>query len=142
VAVIKIRPALYKIEGQPWAWVLLSELAETLGIDAREVWERFFSLSKDVDILAICDGAEFWNVGEEGEIERSFDGQSWRYAFGSEENFKRKLQEGAFYVPAGWAKEVARAWESGAWRRHDQEDEPDNRPLDPIWWQLTHSGWD
>jgi len=132
MAVVKIKPALYIIEGQPWAWVHLSEVAEILGIKAKDVWERFFLLSKDVDVLGICDGAEFWNIGEEGEIAQSFDGERWRYAFGSKENFKRKLQGGDFYVPAGWVLDVIRAWEAGTdkvvFGYHEHRDELDECP--------------
>lgn len=106
----KVKPAIFS-GPLGWGWVRLKELAEIIGQSPVEVWEKFFSLSKDLDILAVSpDLKEVWNVSESGYIAYSGD----RYAFGSPEAFRKALKAGSFYVPAGWAMEVIRARELGA----------------------------
>jgi hypothetical protein len=131
--VVKIKPALYRIEGQPWAWVYLRELAyEVLSMNPRDIWEHFFLLSKDIDVLGISNGSAFWNIGESGEIAHSYDGEEWQYVFGNKESFDINLDFGFFFVPAGWALDVIKAIESGVTRveivYHEHLDDLDECP--------------
>lgn len=113
-----IKPGLYRIEGLPWAWVRMGDLAQLLDITPASVWKNYFLLSKDVDILAVvydCWGAgTMWNIGIEGEVSGSWNGDYWQYALGGKEAFDHALSEGDIYVPAGFAMAVLEAHEKGA----------------------------
>lgn len=121
----KIKPALYRLEdlGLSWAWIYLKELAEIINIPPSTVWENFFALSKDIDLLAISDGMTIWNIGRRGEITLTWDGQEWQYAFGARKKFLYALLIGNIFVPAGWALTVIQACELGAVRIIEQQHE-------------------
>jgi hypothetical protein len=87
-----IKPALYKIEGLPWAWVKIEDLAFVLEIEVSQV-VNFFNLTKDLDkaILTISNGEKMFEITEGDPL--------WRV--------------GGFYVPAGWADAVLKAAEMG-----------------------------
>lgn len=95
----KIKPALYRLEGLPWAWVKLRELSEVVGRSPTEVCEDFWALSKDIDVLAISDGQKMENVLQSREI-----------AYSGGDYFRGEIM----FVPAGWALDVIKAVEDGA----------------------------
>lgn len=93
--ITKVKPALYRVEGLPWAWVRLEELAEVIG----RCPEDFWGLSKDIDVLAVSDGQKMENIFQSREIAYS----GGKYFCGD-----------VVFVPAGWALDVIKAVEAGA----------------------------
>lgn len=113
----KSHPALH--DGpMGWKWVLLGELAEIMNRRPWEVWERFFPLSKDVDLIAVVVNCKFHNVSPGGEISGTIDTDNrWQYAGGGEWEFRQViLKRGQLFVPAGWALQVLEAHKKGVFR--------------------------
>jgi hypothetical protein len=125
----KVKPALYSIVGKPWKWVHMSDLVAIFDMEAVDIWDRFFSLSKDLNVLAVVRGGRFANVTKAGEF---VDGDVPTEHIGAfERSFFHSLH-GCTYVPAGWALDVIKAWETGARKvevvYHEHQDDLDECP--------------
>lgn len=101
-----LSPALYGFRDVEDAWVKLSELALQFGMNPKDLWDRFFSLTKtETHLTVVYDSwgaATQWEAEEDG---RDFE-HPGKWVLGAKEAFDRILQNGDFYVPAGWAKFV------------------------------------
>ena len=136
VIVSRIRPTLYRYSNLPWAWVRLDELAQLdvfEGWTPKQIWRRFFALSKDLDILAVASSdGDFANVGYEGELAYSLRDDEFEYFLGTQAVFNDYLERGDLFVPAGWANDVieARKWRFVGTREvpHEHLDDRDECP--------------
>jgi len=98
----KIRPALYRVKGSPWAWVMLGELAEIIGIEASKIVFNYTDLTRKVDIIRPRSG-----------IVDQFPGSELYSTLSVLEKGDQESQNRAseLFVPAGWALGVLKAVE-------------------------------
>lgn len=102
----QLMPALYGFPGIADAWVRLSDLAQQIGMTPKEVWDRFFSLTKTETRLAVVYDAYASATRWEAEEDGRDAAKPGTWVLGAQEAFILVLQSGDFYVPAGWAKKV------------------------------------
>jgi len=104
----KIRPALYKFDTLPWAWVRLSELAECVGMTPSGCWAQHFSYL-DGELQVLLEGSETPIV--------FVDWHQWERASGklAPSCMEPEMSEKAF-VPAGCVKKV---FDNDFYRRAD-----------------------
>lgn len=103
MSVKMIKPALYRVEGLPWAWVRLQDLGSMLCPESRspdvEVLKRFFNLSKDAP--------------QHGVLAVAWEGEENPQIHNEKLSFLRVIVLEKCLVPAGWAMDVISDWEQG-----------------------------
>jgi hypothetical protein len=108
----KVVPAVYNSPDLPWGWVNLGELAEIVGLDPLELWDRYFGLTKSLreQRLAVSvDGSVAYHVSVTGDTDL-FGPKPWDSTLA----FYRILDH--LFVPAGWASAVQKAIAAGIYQ--------------------------
>lgn len=146
----KVIPTLYSVRGSSWKWVRISELVEILVeyrlvlgpdnkehefshyLDPKEIWDRFFYLSKNIYSLSVACSGRLVEVTKEGEIVggETLSDEAIQAIEGK--FLSHYLLGGNVFFPAGWALSVIKAWEAGIRRieivNHEHLDNLDECP--------------